>query len=47
MLCVARLRHVAGTEWGAKWYLNMGLLHDQAIDFAKEVLDRGANREYV
>ena len=35
MLVAARLRHVAGTTWGTKRYLNMQLLKDQAIE--KEV----------
>jgi putative transposase len=34
MLCAARLRHVAGTQWGAKRYLNMDLLREQEIDMA-------------
>jgi len=41
MLCAARLRHVAGTQWGAKRYLNMGLLHDQDIDQALELAEAG------
>ena len=28
MLCAARLRHIAGTKWGQKRYLNMDLLKD-------------------
>ncbi|MCE5317122.1 MAG: transposase, partial [Parachlamydia sp.] len=32
MLCAARLRHVAGTQWGTKRYLNMDLLREQDID---------------
>lgn len=27
MLCAARLRHIAGTRWGTKRYLSMGLLN--------------------
>ncbi len=26
MLCAARRRHIAGTEWGTRRYLNMGAL---------------------
>jgi len=37
MLCAARLRHVAGTQWGAKRYLNMDLLREQEIDMAIEM----------
>lgn len=29
MLAAARLRHVVGTHWGVKRYLNMKRLHDQ------------------
>lgn len=32
MLCAARLRHIAGTQWGSKRYLNMNLLKDQELD---------------
>jgi hypothetical protein len=28
MLAAARLRHIAGTQWGAKRYLKMDLLRD-------------------
>ncbi len=31
MLCAARLRHVAGTQWGSKRYLNMDLLREQEL----------------
>jgi len=41
MLCAARLRHVAGTQWGTKRYLNMDLLHDQDIDKALELVEAG------
>ena len=34
MLSAARLRHVAGTQWGTKRYLNMDLLREQDIDKA-------------
>jgi transposase-like protein len=32
MLCAARLRHVAGSSWGRKKYLNMDLLKDQELE---------------
>ena len=32
MLCAARLRHVAGTQWGLKKYLNMDLLKEMNIE---------------
>lgn len=32
MLCAARLRHVAGTQWGTKKYLNMDLLNHIHIE---------------
>lgn len=32
MLCAARLRHVAGTQWGSRRYLNMDLLREQEIE---------------
>ena len=32
MLCAARLRHVAGTQWGTKKYLSMGLLNEMKIE---------------
>ena len=32
MLCAARLRHVAGSRWGQKRYLNMRLLKDQELE---------------
>jgi len=31
MLAAARLRHIAGTQWGSKRYLNMDLLRDLEI----------------
>lgn len=31
MLCAARLRHVAGSQWGSKRYLNMDLLREQEL----------------
>jgi len=39
MLCAARLRHVAGTQWGSKRYLNMDLMRDQDIDKALELAE--------
>ena len=32
MLCSARLRHIAGTKWGSKRYLNMDLLKEQELE---------------
>lgn len=32
MLCAARLRHIAGTKWGSKRYLNMDLLKEQELE---------------
>ena len=32
MLVCARLRHVAGTQWGARRYMNMDHLHHMADD---------------
>ena len=32
MLCAARLRHIAGTQWGQKKYLNMDLLREQDLE---------------
>lgn len=32
MLVCARLRHVAGTQWGAKRYMNMDHLHNMELD---------------
>lgn len=34
MLCAARLRHIAGTKWGTRRYLNMEPLFKQAIETA-------------
>jgi len=34
MLAAARLRHVAGTKWSEKRYLNMSLLKD--VEFIRE-----------
>jgi len=32
MLCTARLRHIAGTKWGARRYLNMDLLKELELE---------------
>lgn len=32
MLVCARLRHVAGTQWGTKRYMNMDHLYNMALD---------------
>lgn len=32
MLCAARLRHIAGTQWGTKRYLNIDLLREQEVE---------------
>jgi putative transposase len=32
MLCAARLRHIAGSKWGQKRYLNIDLLKDQELE---------------
>jgi putative transposase len=37
MLCAARLRHIAGSKWGQKRYLNMDLLKDQELEEQIEV----------
>jgi len=37
MLCAARLRHIAGSKWGQKRYLNMSLLKDQELEQQIEV----------
>ena len=39
MLCAAQLRHVAGTRWGMKRYLNTDLLRDQDINKALELAE--------
>jgi len=38
MLCAARLRHLAGTRWGQKRYLNMELLKDQLMEEDMEAI---------
>ena len=32
MLCAARLRHIAGTKWGTRRYLNMETLKQQQLE---------------
>jgi transposase-like protein len=32
MLVAARLRHIAGTKWGSRRYLNMDLLREQEVE---------------
>ena len=32
MLCAAKLRHIAGTQWGRKRYPNMDLLKDLELE---------------
>jgi putative transposase len=39
MLVAARLRHIAGTKWGARQYLDMEQLRKQAVE---EVTDQTA-----
>tara|TARA_Y100000034_G_C6807733_1_gene362819 strand:+ start:489 stop:872 length:384 start_codon:yes stop_codon:yes gene_type:complete len=34
MLCAARLRHIAGTKWGTRKYLNMDLLKEMELQQA-------------
>lgn len=36
MLCAARLRHIAGTQWGSKRYLNIDLLKEQELELKFE-----------
>ncbi len=36
MLCASRLRHLAGSKWGQRCYLNMELLKDQLMEEAIE-----------
>ena len=36
MLVCARLRHVAGTEWGIKRYMNMDHLHELDMEFINQ-----------
>lgn len=37
MLCAARLRHIAGTQWGSKRYLNIDLLKEQELELKYEI----------
>ena len=37
IMCAARLRHVAGTRWGIKRYLNMNLLREQDLELAEAI----------
>lgn len=39
MLCAARLRHIAGTKWGLKRYLNMDLLKEQEMEQQLAMVD--------
>jgi putative transposase len=34
MLVAARLRHIAGTKWGAKRYMNIDRLQEQMLEAA-------------
>lgn len=38
MLVCARLRHVAGTQWGAKRYMNMDHLHEMDIQKGSDII---------
>ena len=37
ILCTARLRHIAGSKWGQKGYLNTDLLKDYRMEKQIEV----------
>jgi putative transposase len=37
MLCAARLRYIAGTQWGSKRYLNIDLLKEQELELKFEI----------
>lgn len=37
MLCAARLRHIAGTQWGSKRYLNIDLLKEQELELQLQI----------
>ena len=43
MLVCARLRHVAGTEWGIKRYMNMDHLHELDMEFIRSRIISFAN----
>jgi len=32
MLAAAKLRHIAGTKWGTRWYMNMDRLAEQQVE---------------
>ncbi len=38
MLVAARLRHIAGTKWRSKRYLNMQLLREQEVEQQLELV---------
>jgi putative transposase len=42
MLVAARLRHVAGTKWGAKRYMNMDKLRELTLAKASTQLAQAA-----
>lgn len=37
MLCAARLRHIAGTQWGSKRYLNIDLLKELELELQLQI----------
>lgn len=37
MPCAARLRHIAGTQWGSKRYLNIDLLKGQEVELKFDI----------
>jgi len=39
MLCAARLRHIAATQWGSKRYLNMELLREHELEQRLEMAE--------
>jgi len=39
MLCGARLRHIAGTKWGSRRYLNMDLLREMELEQKMEMAE--------
>ncbi len=38
MLVYARLRYVAGTQWGARRYMNMDHLSKQVVDLLSDII---------
>ena len=38
MLVCARLRHVAGTQWGVRRYMNMDHLYNMEADTASDII---------